>query len=102
MSGSWAQAPPLRIATESLPPTTVGTFTRSKIAATGGAPPLTWKVSAGKLPPGLKLSPTKGLITGTPTAPGNYNFEVTVTDSNAPAMQIQREFRLVVTAALNH
>ena len=36
-----------------------------------------------------------------PTAPGTYDFEVTVTDSNVPAMQIQREFRLVVTAALS-
>jgi len=101
MGGLWAQAPPLRITTESLPPATVGSFTRSKIGVTGGAQPLTWKLSGGNLPPGLKLNPTKGVIAGTPTAPGIYNFEVTVTDSNNPAMQIQREFRLVVTAALN-
>jgi hypothetical protein len=53
------------------------------------------------LPPGLKLNAAKGAISGTPTAPGTYNFELIVTDSSVPAMQIQREFRLVVTAALS-
>ena len=95
-----AQAP-LSITTTSLPSTTVGSNVRMKIAVTGGALPLTWKVSGGNLPPGLKLNAVRGLITGAPTAPGIYNFEVMVTDSNVPAMQIQREFSLVVTGALN-
>jgi len=72
-----------------------------RIAVIGGTLPLTWKISGGKLAPGLKLNSTRGVIAGTPTAPGIYDFEVTVTDSNVPAMQIQREFRLVVTGALS-
>jgi len=96
----WAQAP-LTIATTSLPSTTVGSSVRMRIAVTGGALPLTWRVSSGKLPPGLKLNATRGVIAGTPTSSGTYDFEVTVTDSNVPAMQIQREFRLVVTGALS-
>ena len=43
----------------------------------------------------------EGYIAGTPTVPGIYDFEVTVTDSSVPAMQIQREFRIVVTGALS-
>jgi hypothetical protein len=97
---AWAQAPPLTITTTSLPSVTAGTFARLKIAVTGGAEPLTWRVSGGKLPPGLKLSPAKGGISGVPSAAGVYNFEVSVTDSSTPAMQIQRDFTLVVTAAL--
>jgi hypothetical protein len=95
----WAQTP-LTITTSSLPNATVAAETQIEIRVSGGTQPLTWKVSNGKLPPGLKLNSAKGTISGTPTAPGTYNFELTVIDSSVPAMQIQREFQLVVTAAL--
>lgn len=101
VAGSMRAQAPLTITTKSLPTTTVGSSVRMRIAVTGGAQPLTWKVSGGNLPPGLKLTATRGVLTGTPTTPGVYNFEVMVTDSNVPAMQIQCEFRLVVTGALN-
>ncbi len=67
---------------------------------TGGAMPYMWQVSGGDLPPGLKLDGKKGVIAGTPTTAGTYHFEVLVADSGVPAMQIQREYTLVVTAAL--
>ena len=92
---------PLTMTTTSLPSLTAGTFARLKISVTGGAEPLTWKVSGGKLPPGLKLNPTRGSIYGVPTVPGNYRFTVSVMDVSVPAMQVQREFSLVVTAALS-
>ena len=92
---------PLTITTSSLPNVTVGTNTQIGIRVTGGTQPLTWRVSSGKLAPGLKLNTAKGTISGTPTAPGTYNFELTVVDSSVSVMQIQREFRLVVTAALS-
>jgi len=44
------------------------------------APPYTFAVTAGTLPPGLTLTPA-GLLSGTPTTAGSYNFTVTVTDS---------------------
>ena len=101
VSGRVSAQGPLTIATSSLPDATVGTETLIGIRVSGGTQPLAWKVSSGKLPPGLKLNPAKGTISGTPTAPGTYNFELTVTDSSIPAIEIQREFRLVVTAALS-
>ncbi|HZD30121.1 MAG TPA: Ig domain-containing protein [Candidatus Angelobacter sp.] len=96
----WAQAP-LTITTASLPSIAVGSNVQVKIVVSGGALPLTWKVSGGKLPPGLKLSATKGNISGIPTTPGAYQFTVTVSDSSIPAMQIQRDYTLVVTGALS-
>ena len=48
--------------------------------ATGGAPPYTFTVVSGSLPPGLTLD-SGGAIGGTPTTPGTYCFEVTVTDA---------------------
>jgi Putative Ig domain len=50
-----------------------------QFSATGGNP--TWAVSAGALPAGLTLSST-GLLSGTPTAQGDYSFKVTATDGN--------------------
>ncbi len=43
----------------------------------------TWTVASGAMPPGLSMSPTTGLITGTPAITGNYNNNVSiqVTDS---------------------
>lgn len=95
----WAQAP-LAVTTASLPSATVGTRYKTIVGVTGGGTPYAWEVSAGTLPPGLKLDPKKGVIAGTAITAGRYQFEVRVTDSSVPAMQIQREFTLVVTAAL--
>jgi Putative Ig domain len=91
---------PLTITTSSLPSATVGTSYKTGVGVTAGAMPYTWLVSGGDLPPGLKLDGKKGVIAGTPTTAGTYHFEVVVTDSGVPAMQIQREYTLVVTAAL--
>lgn len=38
----------------------------------------TFAVTSGTLPPGLTLDPLTGLISGTPTTAGTYNFEVAV------------------------
>lgn len=98
-AGLWAQVP-LTIQTSKLEPVAVGSSVSVAIKVAGGAQPLMWKVTGGKLPLGLVLNPKTGIIEGRPTTPGSYDFEVSVIDSNIPAMQMQREFTLVVTAAL--
>ncbi|MBN8621271.1 MAG: putative Ig domain-containing protein, partial [Anaerolineae bacterium] len=50
--------------------------------ATGSAT-ITYSVTAGALPTGLTLS-TAGVISGTPTVPGNYTGTVTATNGAAP------------------
>ena len=99
LSSSSAQAL-LSMATTTLPSISTGSNVRLKVNVTGGAQPLTWRLTGGKLPPGLKLNATRGSISGVPTAAGAYRFELSVTDSSVPAMQVEREFTLVVTAAL--
>lgn len=63
-----------------LPTGTVSSAYSLTFAATGGTGSRTWSVGTG-LPPGLSLNQTTGALTGTPTAPGTFNFTVTVRDS---------------------
>src|SRR6266536_5688100 len=41
-----------------------------------------WSVSSGKLPAGLSLNSSSGLLSGTPTELGDFTFKVTVTDGS--------------------
>lgn len=50
------------------------------LVATGGAPPFTWRFS-GALPTGVTLNPNTGVISGTPSAAGTFNFTPQVTDA---------------------
>ena len=76
----------VQIDTTSLPWGTVQTTYSSSLSASRGVSPYTWKVVSGQLPAGLSLS-SVGNITGTPTAAGQSNFAVQVTDSSSPDPQ---------------
>src|SRR5262249_21476500 len=69
----------------SLPATQVGQNYSLTITTEGGTAPFTFALTAGSLPAGVTLSPT-GVLSGTPTADGTFNFTVTATDSNATAI----------------
>ncbi len=58
-----------------------GTPYLSALPASGGLPPYTFSIAAGSLPPGLTLATSTGVISGTPTAFGAFNFTAKVTDS---------------------
>ncbi len=83
-----AEAQTITIQTSYLPnPKAVPNWTKGQpyppttLFPVGGSPPYTFSVSAGSLPPGLTLtSPLNltGLLSGTPTATGTYNFTVSV------------------------
>jgi Putative Ig domain len=51
------------------------------IDVTGGIPPYTFAIVSGALPPGITLS-IDGVLSGTPTALGTYDYTAQVTDSN--------------------
>jgi hypothetical protein len=52
----------------------------SQLEGNGGTPPYSWSVASGSFPPGLDMT-GDGLIFGTPTATGNYDVTVKITDS---------------------
>ncbi|TQJ29973.1 ice-binding family protein [Microbacterium sp. SLBN-146] len=49
-----------------------------------GTPAPSFTVSSGSLPSGLTLDAATGAITGVPTTPGDYDFDVTVSNGTAP------------------
>ncbi|WP_353069585.1 putative Ig domain-containing protein [Tunturibacter empetritectus] len=69
----------------------------ASLNASGGTAPYIW--SAAGLPAGLSLA-SNGILSGTPTATGNFPITVNVTDSSAPAVTAKATFSLSVTAPI--
>ena len=51
------------------------------VTAEGGTEPYTFEITSGSLPDGVTMDES-GNFTGTPTVPGDYDFEVTATDAH--------------------
>jgi len=65
----------------SAPKAEVGVPFTAAQTATGGTGTYTWVVASGSLPDGLELDAATGTLSGTPTAPGRYNFVLRATDA---------------------
>jgi hypothetical protein len=76
-SGPAPTAP--KITTASLPAGSTGTAYSQTLTKTGNAG--SWSKTSGSLPNGLLLSSSTGVISGTPTAGGIFNFTVRFTES---------------------
>jgi len=74
---------PVRILTTALSNVVINTAYSQTVTANGGKTPYTWSVASGTLPDGLTLNPSTGLISGTPTTAGLFNFTVQATDGNS-------------------
>ncbi len=93
-------ANPVFVTTKSPPSGTVGAAYTAKLEAIGGTPTYTWTTAPGGagLPPGIVLG-KDGVLSGTPTQPGTFDFNVLVTDSGTS--RVQRAFSILVNAATN-
>lgn len=72
--------PVISITPPTLPDGNAGVAYSQSLLASGGTGPYIFVLFSGTLPPGLALS-SDGNITGTPTAPGAYNFTISAQDS---------------------
>jgi large repetitive protein len=84
------------VTTASAPPGTVGTPYSLPLKAEGGGTG-TWSVASGQLPPGLTLNSSTGMLAGTPTAAGAYQFRVRVSDDSRSA---SKQFTVLVRQPL--
>lgn len=71
----------LEITPDSLANGTTSAAYAQALDTIGAQGSLTWTVAGGSLPPGLALNPNTGVISGTPTLAGDYDFVIEVTES---------------------
>ncbi|HXW72703.1 MAG TPA: putative Ig domain-containing protein [Methylocella sp.] len=96
---AYTTVPALSIETANLPPARVGSDYQARLLAAGGAGANTWSVSAGALPAGLRLNPSTGEISGSPTASGTFSFTITVSDTGtSPGQEASTPFTIFVSA----
>ena len=74
LATSCASSKTPHITTNSLPEGTEGVAYSHTLEVNGGSPPYIWSVTGGKLPIGLQLNPTSGVISGTPMIASNPMF----------------------------
>ncbi|YCQ11259.1 putative Ig domain-containing protein [Ralstonia sp. SA306] len=75
-------APSVTVSPATLPNPAIASAYSQTITAANGTAPYTYAVTAGALPAGLSLS-TTGVLSGTPTAGGTFNFTITAMDANS-------------------
>ena len=77
-----AAVTPLTFTTTALPDAVEFQPYSQQLAVSGGTAPFTFTGTAGAFPTGITMS-ASGLISGTPSASGIFNFTVQVVDSGA-------------------
>ncbi|UHQ25056.1 putative Ig domain-containing protein [Lysobacter sp. 5GHs7-4] len=79
-------------------PMNYGVATTINFAASGGTAPYSFSLAAGSLPVGVSFS-SAGVLSGTPTVPGNYNVSIRATDASTGAgapFALQQSYTIVV------
>ena len=88
--------PVIAITPDSIPNALSGVAYNQQLTRTGGVASGTWSVVDGALPAGLSLNPTTGVLSGTTTAAGNYNFSARFTASNGCLGEKRYFFSVIV------
>ncbi len=82
-----------------MPSVTPGQPYQAQLRASGGAPPLHWRLIEGRLPLNLTLDPS-GKLAGTPLEPGAFRFTLEAQDSSPVPQRATRAFVLTLPRAL--
>ncbi len=92
------QCPIIELLPTTLPQGTLNVAYSASVTASNGTPPYVYSVSAGLLPTGLVLNAATGEISGTPTAPGSFQFTLTAVD--AQGCERSRVYTLIIEAGM--
>lgn len=69
------------------------------IGTSNCVPPITWSIPTGSLPNGLTLDSALGIVSGTPTVAGTFNFTIQAVDSQ-PSTGSQAYAQSIITFSL--
>lgn len=94
------QAPRLSISPTSLPEGQVDSAYSQTLIPSGGLGPYSFSIAGGTPPPGLSLG-TDGLLAGTPSVSGTYNFTVQLVDSWPLPLSVEQSFSLYINPPPN-
>src|SRR5215469_12246831 len=89
----------LIITSTSLPDAVLNTAYNATLQFIGGTGAVTWSLTTGTLPPGLTLTPSTGVISGTPTAAGTSAITVNAVDSASPPNSVAIALSITVNAS---
>jgi hypothetical protein len=88
----------LAVTTAVLRPAKVGKAYGAKLRTSAGVKPIAWKISAGKLPPGVRFDRVLGSLAGVPKQAGRYRLSFEARDSQRVAAR--RSLTLTVTGVV--
>jgi hypothetical protein len=80
-SSSGTIAPALALTSSPSASAQVGQSYSQTNSASGGTGPYSYSLASGALPAGTSLDTSTGTVSGTPTAPGSFNYAIKVTDA---------------------
>ncbi|MBI2685966.1 MAG: putative Ig domain-containing protein [Acidobacteria bacterium] len=86
---------PTGISPATLPNGTINTAYSQQLTMVGGISPVSWTIISGSLPAGMNLGSATGLLSGTPTASGLFNFIVNATDTQSQSAQASYSLRIL-------
>ena len=89
----------VKIETPSLPNGAVNVSYNATLAADGGAAPYTWSIDKGTLPAGLSLDSGTGIVSGVPTASGDFTFTAKVSDNSTPVKSDKQRYTITIGAS---
>jgi hypothetical protein len=87
----------LAIVRQPLPVGRVGKLYKARFRTLGGVAPVSWRVTTGPLPRGIRFTRTLGVLAGKPTKAGRYRITVEATDELG--VKFTRAFTIVVRPA---
>lgn len=85
------------ITTTSLPESTIGVGYNTRLNASTASSTINWEIASGALPAGLFLESTTGIIKGTPTEEGVFDFTVRATGTSSS----ERSFSITINPRIS-